>query len=521
MCVKRSGRVGLEGGDRIVLQAFDPAVVSCDALSVLNLPTESPLVESEAMAPDPTFPNAELPAQPLTLVAVQYDGCARIGFRCLDATPGQDARLLLEPAVHCPDACARHPFCSTGCCEFDEAGQITTPDCDGDGLLNEQELTTDTDGDHTADLCDTDSDGDGLSDGRECDGLASGCTGLSGLPLYRDPDSDGDGVLDGLECCGWGDDDVAAGCDIDGDGIPAHLDPDTDGDGVRDAEEALFSMSSCPDGDCDGDGACNAIDPDSDGDGAQDGRECDNESSAASCTAPWDARQVRCDEADVPPVSYCGACCDPTTRCDGAAGPRSNYCVPVDADGSRPEWEIPGGAAPDGLTQPGFISLQALVLDDAAGIPSLRVPIDYPVNSRAMEVLGAPEVEPGAAVPPDLLSQFLAGASLMTCIGPSDERRCLGVFGIRLAIGDGTGLTCSILEDLVLVVADHFGHASGFDLPPRQQDIIGSFDRGYQLRRDPGGDAVPWERLTGNTIELMRPDSPDNCRGATSQFNFE
>lgn len=518
--------IALEGGGRVVLQAFDPADVRCEDIDIDTLPTTAPLVESEALAPDPAFPNADLPSQPLTLVAVQYDDCARVGFRCINAVPGADAILRVEAAVHCPEGCARYPSCATGCCDLDATGRITSPDCDGDGLDNELERELDgsdmdTDEDGLANLCDLDSDDDGLEDARECEGLGPGVPGFEppcsymGVPLHQSRDADGDRLPDGMECCGDPDDIV---CDVDGDALPARLDRDSDNDGVGDLQEANFARGPCPDEDCDGDGLCNALDPDSDGDGARDGEECVSLVSAESCTDPWDPGVVRCGEP-VAEADYCGGCCHETARCEGTDGPAANFCIPSAGEGPQLRWTMPGGVNPDPPTVEGIILLQALLFDeDNPGTRTHRFPFMFSATARADGVFPPPE----GAIASGLLEQLLVSSSFRACLstGPRGSAQCLAVFGLRTLVGGSPGPLCWIDSDHVLVVADHFGHADRFDgLTPGQQQAIGAFDRGFQFRAE--GDDPQWVRLTSSTTRVERPQTASDCRDETSQFNFE
>ena len=149
-----------------------------------------------------------------------------------------------------------------------------TPDYDGDGVTNFDELLngsdptlTDTDGDGLddgvetntgtwvdatntgTDPTDPDTDGDDLEDGVETNTgtfVVASDTGTSPL----NPDMDGDGLTDGEE--------VAAGSD------PFVAALDSDGDGIPDEVE-----NAAPE-DPDHDGIPNALDPDSDGDGVPD-----------------------------------------------------------------------------------------------------------------------------------------------------------------------------------------------------------------------------------------------------------
>jgi gliding motility-associated-like protein len=184
---------------------------------------------------------------------------------------------------------------------------LDSPDWDGDGLLNVDEVLAgtnpnnpDTDGDGINDLIEVgpdpsnpiDTDGDGIIDALESSII----------------DSDGDGVFDQLDpanndpCIP----NVNAGpCDQDGDGLTNAQEaiagtnptnPDTDGDGISDSAELLAGsnpLDPCdPDDsfpgcqvDTDGDGLTDAqeaslgtdpTNPDTDGDGISDGDEVGN-----------------------------------------------------------------------------------------------------------------------------------------------------------------------------------------------------------------------------------------------------
>lgn len=108
---------------------------------------------------------------------------------------------------------------------------ITTNDEDGDGILNVDEGTIDTDGDGTPDYQDLDSDNDNILDEEEGNIDTDG----DGIPNFRDLDSDGDRLSDLVE----------TNADCDSDGTPNYLDLDrcnllipkgisTNGDGNND-----------------------------------------------------------------------------------------------------------------------------------------------------------------------------------------------------------------------------------------------------------------------------------------------
>jgi uncharacterized repeat protein (TIGR01451 family)/uncharacterized protein (TIGR03382 family) len=119
----------------------------------------------------------------------------------------------------------------------------TDPDADDDGIVDNEDGLTDTDGDGLIDALDPDSDNDGLNDGTER-GVTASMT-LPGTdrasPNFqpdsdpstttdpRNPDSDGDGLMDGTE------DANHDGRLDDTESDPN--DPDTDHGGVKDGEE--------------------------------------------------------------------------------------------------------------------------------------------------------------------------------------------------------------------------------------------------------------------------------------------
>jgi gliding motility-associated-like protein len=105
-------------------------------------------------------------------------------------------------------------------------------DCDGDGILNAQELFSPV----------TRSDGKTILDSDR-----------DGIPNYRDEDDDNDSVPTALEIS------LSGFVDTDGDGKPNHLDTDDDNDGISTAMEVLLGS--------------NYLSVDTDGDGVTDGQE--------------------------------------------------------------------------------------------------------------------------------------------------------------------------------------------------------------------------------------------------------
>jgi gliding motility-associated-like protein len=236
-----------------------------------------------------------------------------------------------------------------------------SPDIDGDGILNEDEINI-----YGTDPFNPDTDGDGLDDGVE---INNGTDPLNPCdPIGQvTTDTDGDGYTDCEETTGLDDpgtvaipaaisdpldpcdpDDTGATCDPDGDGL-SNIDeatagtdpnnPDTDGDGFNDGDEVTNGtdpMNPCdPDDsdpachtDSDGDGVYDPIEiimgtdpfnPDTDGDGATDGEEING--------------------IDDPSTSYDpgGNTSDPLDPCD----PVGLYTVDSDADGLT-DCEEPG-----------------------------------------------------------------------------------------------------------------------------------------------------------------------------------
>jgi hypothetical protein len=166
-------------------------------------------------------------------------------------------------------------------------GAIDGDDCDGDGIPNFKEGTTDTDGDGVANQCDKDSDNDGIIDSVE----GTKDTDGDGIPDYLDLDSDNDGITDAIEANGGAAPSNYSsstgrieGSDSDGDGIMNSVDAgstsslvnyDTDGDGVKDYvdldsdNDGILDIVEAGGADSDGDGTVDSF-SDSNGDGYHD-----------------------------------------------------------------------------------------------------------------------------------------------------------------------------------------------------------------------------------------------------------
>ncbi|WP_240464802.1 thrombospondin type 3 repeat-containing protein, partial [Paraferrimonas sp. SM1919] len=129
----------------------------------------------------------------------------------------------------------------------------TSPDIDGDGVLNSQD---DFPNDATAD---TDSDGDGLPDVAyflDDAGLRTAQVNVG----MSDPDDDNDGVEDSADAFPL---DPNESVDTDNDGVGNNADTDDDGDGVADSEDDFPLDPNASDAtDVDGDGWPAGQDPD-------------------------------------------------------------------------------------------------------------------------------------------------------------------------------------------------------------------------------------------------------------------
>jgi len=148
-------------------------------------------------------------------------------------------------------------------------------DTDGDGVIDQ--FDGDSDGDGINDVIEaggsdadgdgyfgsgpiTDADGNGLDDSLEPDGLVPPDTDGDGLLNFQDLDSDSDGALDADE--NDVDGDGAGPDDTDGDTTPNYLDVDDDGDGLDTSVELDYNGDGIMPDDCDYDGQPNYLDTD-------------------------------------------------------------------------------------------------------------------------------------------------------------------------------------------------------------------------------------------------------------------
>ncbi|MAW24218.1 MAG: hypothetical protein CBC07_006040 [Cellvibrionales bacterium TMED47] len=156
--------------------------------------------------------------------------------------------------------------------ESNSTPQFPSNDSDGDGILNDFDLSAD------AESCDDDAvygeiafdtDKDGVSNQRDCDDDNDGLIDIyepffGTNPLI--PDSDFDGTLDGLDAFPL---DNTESLDTDSDGIGNNADTDDDGDGHFDLLDA-FPLDATEWMDSDLDGVGNNADTDDDNDGVLD-----------------------------------------------------------------------------------------------------------------------------------------------------------------------------------------------------------------------------------------------------------
>lgn len=113
------------------------------------------------------------------------------------------------------------------------AYRLNTPDSDGDGLLDGDEINA-----LATDPASIDTDSDGVADGEEIWRCHSDPYVPAGCSRVGDSaDRDADGVPDAIETAYWGPN--RANVDLDGDGLGNLDDPDSDGDGLGDGVEIL------------------------------------------------------------------------------------------------------------------------------------------------------------------------------------------------------------------------------------------------------------------------------------------
>jgi hypothetical protein len=153
-------------------------------------------------------------------------------------------------------------------------------DSDADGIPDNQDGSSDPDGDGVPNYLDKDSDGDTVTDITEGAGDPDG----DGLPNFADGDSDGDGIGDAIERDPTEDAPLPSGNDGNGDGI----------------DDGLSAETNTPLTDSDGDGIPNSSDTDSDNDNKTDTDEAfDLDGNGVADVAPSgeDANQNGIDDA--------------------------------------------------------------------------------------------------------------------------------------------------------------------------------------------------------------------------------
>ena len=240
-----------------------------------------------------------------------------------------------------------------------------TPDCDGDGLIDECE--EDCDGNQVPDECEAFEDCNGNFVNDVCELEGNDCDGNM-VPDDCQPDCDGDLIPDACEedCdmdgtpddCQTFDDcnmngrpdscDIADGTsgDCDGNMVPDECQPDCDMDGTPDACETDTDGNGTPDDceDCDGDGTPDNLEADCDGNGTPDDCEpamdCNGNSIPDRCDIS-DGTSMDCDGNMVPDE------CQPDCNSDGTP----DACeADTDGNGTPDECEdCDGDGTPDGL----------------------------------------------------------------------------------------------------------------------------------------------------------------------------
>ncbi|MEM9079223.1 MAG: hypothetical protein AAGC74_00860 [Verrucomicrobiota bacterium] len=171
-----------------------------------------------------------------------------------------NAKTTLQQTALGLDAIAFSPITTDS--DGDGSANFLDRDSDGDTIEDGVEGTADPDSDGIPNFLDLDSDNDTILDIDDSEGDPDG----DGIPGYADTDSDNDNVEDFREGSG----------DFDGDGIPDHLDSDSDNDGTPDAPgedtdgDGIYNSEETLVADTDNDGTPDYLDLDSDGDGISD-----------------------------------------------------------------------------------------------------------------------------------------------------------------------------------------------------------------------------------------------------------
>jgi gliding motility-associated-like protein len=195
-------------------------------------------------------------------------GGGATSFSCIGGDPNADA-----------DGDGTSNYKDSQFCTLNLRGVCATLDRDNDGIIDNIDLDSDNDGiTDLVEAGGTDADGDGKLDGfadSDGDGFANSVDPTTGGTLLPTPDSDGDGIdnFNDLDSDNDGIADVieAGGTDPDNDGrIGSGAITDQDGDGLSDLVDNTTGGTLLPNRDNDNDGKRNYIDLDSDNDGLQD-----------------------------------------------------------------------------------------------------------------------------------------------------------------------------------------------------------------------------------------------------------
>lgn len=205
----------------------------------------------------------------------------------LDLDSDNDGGLdTIEGGQGCADTTANDGVCDSG------------NDGDGDGLVDDSNLSTppDSDNDGVPDYRDLDSDNDGLLDIVE---IGSGCEDTNQNGVCDLPDSDGDGIVDSIDDLdGFGDTSPSVPTNSGGNGEPDYINLDSNGDGTPDTNDSGCDDLSpiddrCDGADSDGDGVVDPLDGfdgfgvaiDTDGDGVADPVDLDDDNDGIPDTA--------------------------------------------------------------------------------------------------------------------------------------------------------------------------------------------------------------------------------------------